>query len=118
MSDQEPTDDEVVKAVYSFAATHLKNGTSPIRIQSMLVEKGLSDEVAQTVVSGLVEARSEAIREAGKKEMRNGGLWCVGGILVTAISYGAGGGRFFFAWGAIIFGAIQFFRGLSKSNEA
>jgi hypothetical protein len=48
-----------------------------------------------------------------------GGLWCVGGILVTAVTFagaaGAGGGTYVVAWGAILFGAIQFFRGMSQA---
>lgn len=43
-----------------------------------------------------------------------GGLWCVGGIVVTALTYSAssGGGRYVVAWGAILFGGIQLIRGL------
>ena len=53
----------------------------------------------------------------GGKIMLFGALWCIGGILVTAITYSAaasssGGGSYFVAYGAIIFGAIQFFKGL------
>jgi hypothetical protein len=46
-----------------------------------------------------------------------GGLWCVGGIIVTAVTYSAasGGGSYVVAWGAILFGAIQFFRGLTAN---
>lgn len=43
-----------------------------------------------------------------------GGLWFFGGILITAITYSAaqGGGVYVVAWGAIVFGGIQFFKGL------
>jgi len=37
-----------------------------------------------------------------------GALWCVGGIIATMSDIGA------IFWGAIIFGAIQFFKGLSN----
>jgi hypothetical protein len=49
-------------------------------------------------------------------DMLVGGLWCVGGILVTAITYSAaqGGGHYVVAWGAILFGGIQFMRGLFR----
>jgi hypothetical protein len=55
-----------------------------------------------------------AIRAAANKNMLVGGLWCAGGILVTALTYSAasGGGSYVVAWGAIVFGGIQFFRGL------
>ena len=52
----------------------------------------------------------------GGRDMVVGGLWCLGGILVTVLTYGAaasnpGGGRYVVAYGAILFGAIQVIRG-------
>jgi len=46
---------------------------------------------------------------------RNGALWFAGGCLLTAITYliaGELGGRYFIAWGAVVFGGIQLVRGL------
>lgn len=37
-----------------------------------------------------------------------GALWCVGGIMATLANFG------FIFWGAIVFGAIQFFMGVAK----
>ncbi len=53
---------------------------------------------------------------SGQRDMIIGGLVCVVGILITAITYSSaeGGGTYVVAWGAIVFGAIQFFRGLYK----
>ena len=114
MSDQELSEEEIVQAVYELAAEQMKNGASEQQIQSMLVEKGLDQESAATVVSNLTRIRSEAIREAGRKNMVYGALWCIGGIVVTVVTYRAAssGGTYVVAWGAIVFGAIQFFRGL------
>ncbi|MEL6559850.1 MAG: hypothetical protein AAFQ94_16795 [Bacteroidota bacterium] len=47
--------------------------------------------------------------ESGVKDMVIGGLFCVGGIIATAAEIG------YIFWGAIVFGGIQFIRGLSKS---
>jgi hypothetical protein len=58
---------------------------------------------------------TEAYRAAADRNMLVGGLWCVGGIVVTWVTYSAassGGGSYVVAWGAIIFGALRFFRGL------
>jgi len=62
---------------------------------------------------------SDAVRAASNRNMFIGGLWCVGGIAVTAITYTAasGGGTYFVAWGAIVFGAIQFIRGLAARSQ-
>ncbi|HEY3321437.1 MAG TPA: hypothetical protein VGP72_13275 [Planctomycetota bacterium] len=50
--------------------------------------------------------------EAYKRHMLYGALWFFGGLIVTVATM-SGGGRFILAWGAIIFGAIDFLRGLS-----
>jgi hypothetical protein len=49
-------------------------------------------------------------REKAKNDMIYGAIWCIGGILLTIADIG------FIFWGAILFGGIQFFRGLANSN--
>ena len=44
-------------------------------------------------------------------------LWCIGGITVTVCTYSLAtaspeGSHYFVAWGAILFGGIQFLKGL------
>ena len=46
----------------------------------------------------------------GKNDMIWGAVWCIGGIIVTLLSIGNGAGVI--AYGAIIWGAIQFFKGV------
>jgi hypothetical protein len=94
----------------------MKKGQSSRTIEAMLVEKGLDQPSAAAVVANLTKIRSEAFHAAGKKNMLYGALWCIGGAVVTAVTYGAasGGGHDVVAWGAIVFGAIQFFRGLAQ----
>jgi hypothetical protein len=52
----------------------------------------------------------------GSGQMVAGGLICLVGIVVTVGSYMAasGGGTYVVAWGAIVFGAIRFFKGLAE----
>ena len=60
------------------------------------------------------------MNEQAKKNMIYGALWAVGGTVLTLWTYSSassGGGRYVVAWGAIIFGAIQFFRGLSQLSR-
>lgn len=58
------------------------------------------------------------LEQMDKKQANNdvlyGGLWFAGGLIVTLISVGSGRGGVI-AYGAVIFGGIQFFRGLMKS---
>jgi hypothetical protein len=53
-------------------------------------------------------------KATGKRNMLSGALWCIGGIVVTAItmSMASSGGTYIVAWGAILFGGIQFIQGL------
>jgi hypothetical protein len=58
---------------------------------------------------------------AAERRMLSGALWCVGGILVTLITYfsaasSPSGGTYFVAWGAIVFGGLRFFQGLTSKN--
>lgn len=55
----------------------------------------------------------------GRANMIIGGLICVVGLIVTLGTYNIAspGGHFIVAWGAIVFGAIQFFRGVSEWNS-
>ena len=120
MGSQEPTEQEVIDAVYGFAAEQMKNGASTQQIESALVAKGLDQQSASIVVSNLRDAQAKAYHDAGKQDMLYGALWCIGGTVVTAVTYSAassGGGTYVVAWGAIVFGAIQFFRGLSHLGK-
>jgi hypothetical protein len=58
----------------------------------------------------------EASKLAGMRNMFFGALWCIGGLAVTGFTYAAasaaGGGRYVVAGGAILFGGLQFIRGL------
>jgi hypothetical protein len=53
--------------------------------------------------------------QPGLRNMAIGAIVCVVGIVITAATYSAassGGGHYVVAWGAIIFGAVQFLKGL------
>ena len=60
----------------------------------------------------------DALRAAAQRQMLSGAITCVAGIVITIGSYAfaAPGGSYLVAWGAIVFGAIRFFRGLSGFN--
>jgi hypothetical protein len=62
----------------------------------------------------------EITRKAAQKNVVVGGLWCVGGLVVTVATIAASehGGGGFICIGAIVFGAIQFFKGLSQLMTA
>jgi hypothetical protein len=108
---------EALKAVFAYGANLMASGSSPAEIEDKLVERGLGREPARIVVGKLSEIRSQARAKAGSRNMAIGAAWCIGGVVVTAVTYSAaseGGGTYIVTWGAIIFGAVQFFRGLAQ----
>lgn len=53
---------------------------------------------------------------SAQRDLLVGGVVCVIGVVVTVVTFsaasGPGGGRYVVAWGAILFGGIQFLKGL------
>lgn len=84
-----------------------------------LVKQGMDEKSADALVANLEEQIEAAQRKKNNRDMLIGGLWMVGGIVVTAVTFSAasGGGKYVIAWGAIIFGGIQFFTGLARSLQ-
>ena len=120
--------DELAEAV----ASDLAQGKSAESVSKTLVkqgwEKGNADAFVAQVQTAIHEYRGSpqgqsAIRDAkrsrNQRNMLVGGLWCVGGTAVTLVTYsaasGEGGGTYVVAWGAIIFGALQFLSGMFGS---
>lgn len=92
---------------YNYAANLLINEEkTTYDTINKLVEKGVSGEVATLIVENLQIQIQEAKYEKARKDMIYGALWFCGGIILTVADIG------FIFWGAILFGGIQFFKGL------
>ena len=106
---------EAVDKIYVFAANLMVNEKkSAAETKEALINQGLSNESAKAVVENLEKQIKETKKERAGKDMMYGALWCIGGIMVTAVTYtsATGGGTYVVAWGAILFGAFQFVSGL------
>ena len=84
-----------------------------------LMQKGLSQYDASYVVAHIigddVDPGYKKLKiEAAKKNLLYGGLWCIGGLIFTGISYAAAsdGGTYVIATGAIVVGGLQFIKGI------
>ncbi len=79
----------------------------------------LQGDAAATEVAESATHDSDA--QSGQRMMVSGAIWLVGGLIVTIASYtlasSAGGGRFVLAYGAVIYGIAQIFRGMSRSAK-
>ena len=121
MSQGDPSTQQAVEAVYNFAAQRLASGAGPHLVEQELMQQGLDPQSARTVVNELARVKSSALRSAGLRNMGIGALFCIGGIVVTVVTYAIAsesGGMYFIAYGPAIFGGIQFFRGLFQVATA
>jgi len=114
----EPAEDQVIEQIYRYTARQLNAGVSSPQVVQELIAGGLTEEDAAMIVRETRQSRRKAKQEEGRKNMLYGALWCLGGLAVTVFSYqsaNSGGGKYVVAWGAVIFGAFQFFQGLSQT---
>jgi uncharacterized protein YgiM (DUF1202 family) len=66
----------------------------------------------KTIAESAVPTRASA-----KRNMVVGALWCVGGIVLTTVTYSSvagNGGTYFVAWGPVIFGGWQLLKGIRQ----
>lgn len=69
-----------------------------------------NEELQQKVQ--LQTSSSEDELRSAQNDMAYGMLWCMGGLVLTVMDFG------YIFWGAIVFGGIQFFRGLIDYNSS
>ena len=108
---------EAAQQLYNYAAELRKQGKSKAEVEKTLIDGGMDEASARILTNNLDNQYLAAKRAKGKKNMIYGTLWCVGGAIITVVSFSSssGGGRYFITWGAIVFGAIQFILGLTQS---
>jgi len=101
---------ELINQYYNLAVNHFNQGKSGYQTKNILIEEGLSPDLAALIVEKIEmqihDAQQEHEHAQAKKDMLYGALWCIGGTVLTLSNIG------FIFWGAILFGGIQFFRGL------
>jgi hypothetical protein len=109
METSQTTDHQVDDYLYQYAANLLANGKkSGAEVEHLLMLKGLPADSASAVVQELEGPIRAAKKAQAKKDMLHGGLWCVGGTALTMAHIG------FVFWGAIIFGGVQFIKGVTN----
>lgn len=103
---------ELVQGLYNHAAHQLfTENKLDVEVIDDLVAKGLDRESASAIVTNLQTRMAEAKKERAQKDMLYGALWCIGGTVATLANIG------FIFWGAILFGGIQFIKGLVNSLD-
>ena len=103
----------------SYAKDVLRQGMPRAAVEEVLRAQGFDAAAAAAIVAQADGAKNER-RVAGRRHMITGAVVCTIGIVITAVSYSSaveGGGSYVITWGAIVFGGIQFFRGLIQMSE-
>lgn len=103
------------------ALAMLQTGSTPSQVRTHLLKKGMTAPAFDALLAPLFTDWRTVAEKRASKQMKTGAAWAVGGLLVTLLTYSAvarSGGTYFVAWGAIVFGSIRFFTGLSLSQEA
>jgi hypothetical protein len=116
-------EEKAIESLSKAVAKELAEGKNKGKIVRSLEKQGWPRESAVQLVGNVERAAEEykrspegrrAMAEKYKRHMLYGILWAVGGIIVTAITYNTAspGGTYIIAWGAILFGIVDFLRGL------
>lgn len=114
---QEQSTQDAMQTLFNFAAEKMVAGQSNGQVIQDLIEIGVEREMAENIVNELDKVRRDANRKEGYKSMALGALIGIIGLVIT-IATMAGGGGGIIAYGAIIVGAIQFFRGVYQVATA
>jgi hypothetical protein len=109
---------ESFQRALSYAKDVLRQGMPRAAVEQVLRAQGFDAAAASAIVERANRTKDER-RVAGRRHMITGGVLCTFGIIVTAATYSAAqhGGTYLVAWGAIVFGGIQFFRGLIQATD-
>ncbi|WP_207429122.1 hypothetical protein [Pedobacter sp. SYSU D00535] len=103
------TNHEVAEGIYAHAADLLvTQGKNSYEVINSLVDLGLERDSASAIVNDLETELEKARKDRAKKDMLYGALWCVAGLALTLADTG------FIFCGAIVFGGIQFFKGVTN----
>jgi hypothetical protein len=110
---------EHIRSIWDYVFDSKDKGLSDAEILGGLIAKGLDKGAAERMIQ-MLEDKSRQTQKSGREQMLGGGIGCMAGVALTYLSYSMTaerGGPFILAWGAIIFGAIFFFRGLSIQDK-
>jgi hypothetical protein len=95
--------------IYNYAANLIVHGgKNAYEVKMALLERGVDEQSAFSLIEEIEQQVNTARKKRANKDMLYGALWCGGGLLLTMAHIG------FIFWGAIVFGGIQFFRGVTN----
>lgn len=111
--------DDFLKSIWKYVIEEKENGIADSEILAGLQERGLDEQHSILILSGLKDKLKKIIDHNDTK-MLAGGISCLAGTFITFLTYSSAmssGGTYIVAWGAVVFGAIGFFSGLSEKGK-
>lgn len=123
---EELSEEEILalEQTYTYIDQSLWEGKSEDEVVKELVKLNYSKDIAMEMINNRKETLYEEykrtpegrkmVASVHKRRMISGILWFAGGLTITLVTYALaeGGGWYFIFFGAIIFGFIDFVRGL------
>ncbi len=127
-----PQESKINDEAYLYALECLLKGTKPRDVRKSLLESGHSAKQADQILETAIKFQKtnenkEKMMDGsggntGQRNMVIGGIVCLIGIVITLGTMSAamqsGGGQYIIAWGAVVFGGFQFFRGWMQSKHS
>ncbi len=106
--EKEPISQARFDEMYHYARHLFMMGKNSEEVKNSLLARDLDEENADLIINLLLQDATDQKKAKANKDMLYGGLWFAGGLILTLAHIG------FIFWGAILFGGIQFFRGVSN----
>jgi hypothetical protein len=116
---KESASDDFFKTIWKYILEEKEKGTPDSEIKAGLQERGLDESNSIQLLSTVKDKLKETVDSCDTK-MLVGGATCVIGIFITLWTYSSAmssGGTYVVAWGAIIFGGIRFFSGMTEKGK-
>jgi hypothetical protein len=109
MDNNELEKQAIMKELVKYAADlYIMQDKNSYEVKQALMEKGMSEESALSLIEALDDKIEKSENGAHNNNILIGGLIFFAGLVATFAHLG------YVFWGAIVFGGIQFFRGIFR----
>jgi hypothetical protein len=105
------------RQILEFAASEIVQGANGAELQRKLVNEGIDPSAAPSIIAAADSVVVEAKRRDINGRTLSGFLLFAVGIVITAATYTGAestGGPYIVAWGAVVYGLMQFVRGIRE----
>jgi DNA-binding transcriptional regulator YhcF (GntR family) len=116
---KESSDEKYSEALWNYIIEKKENDTSEKEILDGLFERGLDEDSAKKMLSETEDKVTQLVSHYDTQIIIGGLSFCLG-VFITLITFSQAkinGGIYVVAWGAIVFGALRFFKAIPQKNK-